>query len=298
LIGNGKLALPSSYRNPAAAGTNATTTVSIVIRIPLCVDAEVRERAGLIEVLDTLVIGTRERLSDNYVGVYLQGSLATGDFDNHSDVDFLVVTETQPAEQEISELQDFHRDLFTHPCYWAQHLEGSYVPRRALAQLPPPRRNLLYLDHGSTTFEMSNHDHYLAVLWILRERGVILDGPSTDTLVPPIPIDALRAEVRATMEGWGRMILRDQAEVAARWRQAFAVLSYCRMAETLNTGEVHSKRHGAEWAKTRMDASWVDLIDRAIVERAHPVEELLMPADPLAKKDTQSFIAYVLEQEI
>ncbi|MCZ6658059.1 MAG: nucleotidyltransferase domain-containing protein, partial [Gammaproteobacteria bacterium] len=194
--------------------------------------------------LGKLVAGVRERLSENYVGFYLQGSLATGDFDNYSDVDFLVVTGHPPDDRDVAELQEFHRTLFEHPCHWAQHLEGSYVSREILAQLPPPRRKLLYLDHGSTTFEMSDHDHYLAVLWILREQGVTLDGPEPKSLVPLISVDALRAEVRPTMIDWAKTILRDSDEISARWYQAFAVLSYCRMAETLATGEVHSKRHG------------------------------------------------------
>lgn len=221
-----------------------------------------RDLAGLHDVLQKLVAGVRERLAGNYVGVYLQGSLATGDFDDSSDVDFLIITEDEPTEPVIAALQTFHQALYDdHPSHWAKHLEGSYIPRAALTELPPPRRRLLYLDHGSTTFEMSDHDHYLAVLWVLREQGVTLEGPEPKSLVPLIPVDALRAEVRTTMIDWAKTILCDPDEISARWYQAFAVLSYCRMAETLATGEVHSKRHGVNWAKMTMDKKWHDLFD-------------------------------------
>lgn len=264
----------------------------------LHLDAATRDQAGLVDVLDRLVDGTRTVLGENYVGTYLQGSLATGGFDNHSDIDFFVVTEDQPIASHVDALQEFHCELYQHPCYWAQHLEGSYAPRTALQQLPPPRVELLYLNHGATTFEVSDHDHYLAVLWILRERGIALDGPPAKALVPPVPVDALRAEVRKTMVEWGSLMLTDSDEISARWYQAFAVLSYCRMAETLESGEIHSKLHGAGWAKATMGEQWQSLIDEAIAERARPIEELLLPPEPATKLETQSFVRQVLKNYI
>ena len=44
-----------------------------------------------------------------------------------------------------------------------------------------------------------------------------------------------------------------------------------------------------------MDKKWHDLFDRALTERSLPLDELLSPADPLAKSKTESFIRYVLE---
>ena len=228
---------------------------------------------GLRDVLGRLVAGARELLGADYVGAYLQGSLATGDFDDASDVDFLVVVEREPPDDVVGRLQALHRALHACPSYWGRHLEGSYVPRAALAELPPPRRELLYLDHGSTTFERSDHDHYLAVLWVLRERGVVLDGPDPKGLVPRVPPEALVVEARATMAEWAAQIFADPAEMTTRWYQAFAVLSYCRMAQTLRTGEVHSKRRGAAWARTAMDPRWRGLIDDAIGERLRPPAE-------------------------
>jgi hypothetical protein len=256
---------------------------------------EVRDPDGLRDVLARLVAGASERLGADYVGAYLQGSQATGDFDNASDVDFLIVVEREPPDDVVGRLLELHRALYAHPSHWGRHLEGSYVPRAALAELPPPRRELLYLDHGSTTFERSDHDHYLAVLWTLRERGVVLDGPDPKGLVPPVPPEALRAEVRATMGAWAARIFGDPTEMTTRWYQAFAVLSYCRMAETLRTGEVHSKRHGAAWARMAMDPRWRGLVDDAEDERTRPLAELLEPADAGVLAETRAFIHYVLQ---
>ena len=250
---------------------------------------------GLRDVLARLVAGVRELLAANYVGAYLQGSLATGGFDNGSDVDFLIVLEREVPTEVAKRLESFHRALYDHPSHWAQHLEGSYAPRATLANLPPPRRKLLYLDHGSTAFERSDHDHYLAVLWTLRERGIVLDGPDPKTLVPSIPPDALRDEVRTTLVNWTEKIIGDTAELSAWWYQAFTVLSYCRMAQSIRTGEVHSKSEGATYAKTVMDPKWHGLIERAQRQRLRPAPELALPADQEALDETRSFIRYVVK---
>lgn len=43
------------------------------------------------QVLDELVSRIEQILGSSFVGAYLQGSFAVGDFDRHSDVDFIVV---------------------------------------------------------------------------------------------------------------------------------------------------------------------------------------------------------------
>ena len=60
-------------------------------------------------VLGELVAGVRAELADNLVGVYLVGSLATGDFDRDSDVDFLVVTRHELSAAVIPALQAMRR---------------------------------------------------------------------------------------------------------------------------------------------------------------------------------------------
>src|SRR6185436_12737711 len=82
----------------------------------------------------------------------------------------------------------------------AEHLEGSYIDQGLLN-----RPNLVgvqplwYLDNGSTTFELSVHHQQWHVRWILRECGITLTGPDPRTLVDPIPVDHMRAEVLATL---------------------------------------------------------------------------------------------------
>ncbi len=41
-----------------------------------------------------MVESVQAALGDNFVGAYLHGSFAVGDFDQHSDVDFIIVVRT------------------------------------------------------------------------------------------------------------------------------------------------------------------------------------------------------------
>jgi predicted nucleotidyltransferase len=63
----------------------------------------------------------------NFSGVYLQGSFAVGDFDEHSDVDFVVVVERALHLREVEDLQVMHGELFDSGPEWAKHAEGIVV---------------------------------------------------------------------------------------------------------------------------------------------------------------------------
>jgi predicted nucleotidyltransferase len=86
--------------------------------------------AELRPVLETFVGGVQDAVETNFVGAYLVGSLATGDFDHDSDIDFLIVTDEELTDAQVQSLQALHLELHSLGCYPAQHLEGSYHTQR------------------------------------------------------------------------------------------------------------------------------------------------------------------------
>src|SRR5207237_6592013 len=100
------------------------------------------------EVLAELLSGTRAALGQRFVGLYLHGSLAIGDFDQHSDVDFVVAVDDKVEEGQLSALQRVHARVYAKDCRWAQHLEGSYLTVASLRRLSTTSPAHLYLDHG------------------------------------------------------------------------------------------------------------------------------------------------------
>lgn len=224
------------------------------------------------EVLNIFAAEIRTALAENLIGIYLVGSLATGDFDLDSDVDFLVVTETELTKTFICSLQDIQKKVHNIDCYPAKHLEGSYISIGDLNNWSTVgEKELYYFDNGSTMFEQSIHDNKWHVRWILRERGITLIGQNPETILESIPLDELFKEIKTTMlrvmEVFEDEINRPLSFLNSQFGQPFAVLTYCRMLHTLNTGTVQSKKAGAKWTKKFVDRKWIKIIDQAWDER-------------------------------
>jgi predicted nucleotidyltransferase len=250
-------------------------------------------------VLEQLIMGVKEILGNNLIGVYLIGSLATGDFDLDSDIDFLVIINDELSDETVQELQNMHREIYTHDCYPAHHLEGSYMSLKILNDAESVNKTTLwYLDNGSTTFERSIHDNRWHVRWMLRENGVALFGPDPKTLVPPVPIDKMRIEIGDIMhvleKGFMEELDQPLSFYNTRFGQSFSVLTICRMLHSIETGTIQSKLAGANWAKQALDPQWRNLIDQAWEERkgVRFCVKIRQPAERELLDKTAEFIEY------
>jgi hypothetical protein len=241
-----------------------------------------------------LVDSEQAILGDELVGAYLQGSFAVGDFDRHSDVDFIMVVRDELPGEQVEALQVMHARIFAQDCIWAKHLEGSYFPQAVLRQHADRSQELWYLDNGHNYMVRSTHCNTVVVRWTLRQYGVAMVGPAPATLVDPIPIATLRQEIQETMREWGSEILAAPEKYNNRFYQSFIVLSYCRMLHSLSIGDVGSKRAGSEWAKANLDPAWADLIDRTWDGRPNPEVSVRTPADAEDFKRTLEFVRYCI----
>ena len=247
-------------------------------------------------VLETLVNRAKDVLGNNFVGAYLQGSFAVGDFDLHSDVDFIIVTAGELSDNQVESLQIVHERIYCLESQWAQHLEGSYYPKAVLRDLDKRGKKLWYLDHGARSLIRSEHCNTIVVRWVVREKGVTLEGPSPMTLIDPIPVESLRREILEVISDWGKEIIANPARYNNHFYQTLIVLSYCRMLHDLYTGSPGSKVAGAEWAKANLDVSWSTLIDRAWFGRPDPASSVRRPADPEDFESTLKFVKLIIEE--
>ena len=248
------------------------------------------------QVLAELVSRMQHILGDDFVDAYLQGSFAVGDFDQHSDVDFIVAIEDDLTPRQVDALQVMHDRIYQLQSQWAQHLEGSYFPREILRHHSKRDTELWYLDHGARSLIRSDHCNTLLVRWVVREKGVSLAGPPPQTLVPPISRRLLREEIFETLVNWGQKILDDPAPFNNRFYQGYIVLNYCRMLHDLHRGYPGSKREGAEWAKSVLDPSWSDLIDGAWDSRPDPAQKVRQPPDPKDFERTLKFVEFIMNE--
>src|SRR5690242_2568604 len=89
-------------------------------------------------VLHLLLTNVRAALGDQFVGLYLHGSLASGDFDpERSDIDFVVVTAGALPDALIPALEALHTRLLDSGLSWAAKLEGTYFPQQVLRRYAP-----------------------------------------------------------------------------------------------------------------------------------------------------------------
>lgn len=246
-------------------------------------------------VLETMVRRIRDELGGNFIGAYLQGSFAVGDFDDNSDVDFIVVLREDFDEETAAKLSDLHEAVYNLDSEWAKHLEGSYFPAALARDGKRAGEPVWYLDHGSIELVRSNHCNTLLVRWVVREKGVTLAGPPPKSLIDPISKQDLREEIYAVIIEWGQEILDAPEKYANHFYQAFILQSYCRMLHDLIRGQPGSKRAGTEWAKRVLDTRWHDLIDRSWAGRIDPARSVRRPADAQDYEQTLQFVRDVMQ---
>lgn len=254
------------------------------------------------ETLTDYATMSQDALQHNFVGLYLLGSLAIGDFDLTSDVDFMIVTSGELSDQQLERVQSGHISIVSRESRWVKHLECSFFPVPKLQELSSPyglnglrnaspARQLWYFCNGSSTVERSDHDNTLVTRWTLRNRSPAVLGPEPATFAPAVPADALRREIQRSMLGWEKLVAVD-ASLHNRFHQVFLVLNNCRALQDLDEGRITSKLQGVGWATQHLAPQWHSLIDYCWRERQDMGIHISQPADPDAWRQTLAFIEY------
>ncbi len=238
-------------------------------------------------VLDALQAGAQQILGDHFVGLYLYGSLASGDFDpQRSDIDFVVTAAAELTEQMIQALEAMHAHLAASGLKWAVKLEGSYIPQHALRRYDPAAAPCPQINEGK--FYVARHgSDWVIQRYILREQGVVVDGPALQPLIDPVHPDELRQAVLGILREWWAPMLDYPTWLRGGEYQAYAILTMCRALYTLEHGSIVSKPVAARWAQKALDECWAGLIEHASAWRNS------MPFDHLS--ETLDFIQYTLE---
>ncbi|HLO29032.1 MAG TPA: nucleotidyltransferase domain-containing protein, partial [Anaerolineales bacterium] len=129
------------------------------------------------EILDVLLSDVQQILGDQFIGMYLYGSLSSGDFNPEtSDVDFLVVTRDLLSDEHIAELESMHQKIWAGGLKRADRLEGSYIPQKDLRRHDPNNAPCPTINEGKFYVDRLGSD-WIVQRHIVREYGVALAGP-------------------------------------------------------------------------------------------------------------------------
>ena len=218
------------------------------------------------EVLDLLLKSVQEILGNQLVGMYLYGSLSSGDFDpESSDIDFLVVTTSTLSDKAIAELRSMHQRIWKSGLKWASKLEGSYIPKRDIrrhdpqsAPCPTVNEGKFYLDKRGSDWIIQRH--------VIREQGTVLTGPDPKTLIDPVSPQDIRRAVKGVLLEWWAPMLEDPSWLKNHGSEyhAFAILSMCRALHALKHGTIVSKPMAARWAQEELGERWRQVIERSL----------------------------------
>lgn len=245
------------------------------------------------EVLFQFVSDVHTLLGDDLIGFYLQGSFAIGDFDEHSDCDFIVAIAQELSDDRVQQIREIHRSIFDTARKWSQSLEGSYFPVSLLRSTANCGVPLWYLDNGHRELELSSHCNSVIVRWVLREKGVVLYGLPPNQLIDPISPDELRRTIFRSIVDAAAIIADHPENYYNRFYQSFFVLQCCRKLRDLYFAENGSKRMGAEWVKSNFDPNWNELIDRSWSGRQNPSVSVNEPPDRDDFEATLKFVEYI-----
>jgi len=153
------------------------------------------------EILNALLSALQTALADNLIGVYLCGSLATGDFIETRDIDFVVDIARPVSDAEVGALIEMHARLAALPNPYADRLEGAYIDRASLRRFEPGREFLTI--ECETPLRWKEHEtSSLIERYVLREKSVALLGPDPKSLIDLISSEELRAGIRRRLHEW------------------------------------------------------------------------------------------------
>lgn len=211
-----------------------------------------------------LLAGAQAALGEQFVGLYLHGSLASGDFaPGRSDIDFLVVTESELTPDEIQRVKTMHHQLTHSGMPWADVLEGGYISRKELR-----RYNAATAFHPSLrvdgSFDIDGYgSDWIIQRYLIRKHAIVIAGPDPKMLIDEVTPDQLRAAQLGILREWWLPQLTDSHRIERDDYQAYAVLTMCRALYTVTHGDIATKPAAARFAQQALGEPWANLIEAA-----------------------------------
>ncbi len=240
--------------------------------------------------LADLLVGMQRSLGPKLVGLYLFGSLVSGDYDDGiSDIDLLAALSGDIDRQDFAALNALQNQIMAQYLGGQDRLEIAYLSRHALQTFKTEASPIGIISPGEPFHIIDAGYDWLINWYMVRENGLTLFGPPPQTIIAPITrgefIDVIKWHL-----GWWREHINVMTE---RGQQAYAILTLCRGLYAVTNGQQVSKRQAALWAKAQLP-QWAALIDNALRWRQ---ESRSAEADGAATvAETKRFVLFVIDR--
>jgi predicted nucleotidyltransferase len=192
------------------------------------------------------------------VGLYVYGSLVTGDFDkSRSDIDLLAVVDSDVDGDTLDRLDMMHARFVEDYPAWEDRIEVAYVPAPALWNFRIRTDQIAVVSPGEPFHLKAAGKDWLINWYMVREVGVTLCGPPR-ALIPEISQSEFVEAVRKQAAEWKEWVYKMRTPGA----QSYAVLTLCRALYSHTHGRQASKKRAALWAQARLP-QWAPLIQQS-----------------------------------
>lgn len=246
--------------------------------------------ADIKSLLESLLSRMRHILQERLVGLYLYGSLTTGDFDPaRSDIDLLAATSSDVSDAEFDALHDMHLGFAQDNPVWDDRIDVQYLSVAALRTFRTQRSPIAIISAGEPFHMMEAGKEWLLNWYVVREEGVALFGPPAGALIGPITWE----EYAGCVRDYAVEVAHRMKDVRDRKGQAYAILTMCRALRLHRTGERVSKRQAALWAQDELP-QWSSLIQSALAWREVWREQQVDCA--ATRAETIGFVNFVRDQ--
>jgi hypothetical protein len=213
-------------------------------------------------IVGVLLERSRAALGDDFLALYLHGSLATGAFDRaRSDIDFISVLDRAPSDAAIEALRQMHREILQLGSPLVRRLEGSFVHKALLTCAAPPEAPRPYMN--GARFLLADYGYE----WVLekhtiREKGLVVAGPPPARYIAPVTPAEMRSANREILtRDWAPM-LTDPSRLQDPEYQAYAVLTMCRCLYLHAEHDIAAKPAAIRWVQAQLP-QWHDLVEAA-----------------------------------
>ena len=243
-----------------------------------------------------LLDATDEVLERPLAGLYLTGSAVLHDYvPGVSDVDFVAVLATPHLDVPVDALATVHAEL--------PSADGLYV---TVGQLRTAPGGVGKVPHARDGRVWCTDDHVIPVTWhTLSDHGETVRGVPVSALGVALDRDALVDWCRGNLRGYWRTWASEgkvpESECARAIETdrglAWCVLGVLRLAYTIATGEITSKRGAGRYGLATMPEPRHPLIAEAIALRTAPPGRAA-PAEPAAAQARRARVVELMDEVI
>lgn len=246
------------------------------------------------KLLDVLLTRIQLIFHNKLLGLYLYGSLASGDFDHDiSDIDLLAVLDQDLNEQELSALKKMHNKFASQYPTWEHRIEVAYFSAAGLREFKNKRSKIAVISPGELLHIKDAGNDWLINWYSVQENGIALFGSDKTIFVPHISKDEYRNSTKEQAYLWLQGI-KDYDNTSAPGSLAYVVFTLCRLLYGYEQGEQTSKKKAALWV-TKKFPIWTSLIERATSWRNAQWSNS-QSKDKSAVRDVKEFVNFVIGQ--